>query len=294
MSILQHAANERTGVPNRQTAILAALAAAAVLALLPVDPAMAARIARDGWSLELPAGCKTQWQRAQATPLYDAQARKDLAADPLMSLKPDFSNMPEHLWVDLSTCYPGQAGFGAALRILPVEPYLHIYDNSDDDKESAPQQELARLQQWLAGGAQSMQDWPFLPYVDMHARHSTQQQTLHFGQGGHGIRVLAQFVPDDGFAWADRFDYIFQGLSDDGVYFVLLTVPLRIDGLANDDAKEHLGFSDSEVFENRDSYRRYEKAVARLFDTGAVHVRPAPAALDELILSLRRHAKAQR
>lgn len=276
------------------TALLHGLAAAAALALLPAAPGLAARISMDGWSLQLPAGCKAQWQRLPATPLYDAQARKDLAADPMMSLKPDFTNMPEHLEVDLSRCYSGEGGFGAALRILPVEPYLHIYDKSDDDKESAPQEELARLQQWLAGGPQSMPDWPFLPYVDMHAQHSTQRKALPFGPDGRGIRVVAQFVPDDGFAWANKFTYIFQGLSNDGSYFVLLTVPVDIDGLAADDAKEHLGFTDTEVFENHDAYRRYEKAVVKLFDSGTARVLPAPAELDELILSLRRHAKARR
>lgn len=294
MSIQQETASEKTATPGRQATRLAGLAAATALALLPVDPSVAARIGMDGWSLQLPAGCKAQWQRIPALPLYDAQARKDLAADPLMSLKPDFSNMPDHLKVDLSGCYPGEDGFGAALRVLPVESYLHIYDKSDEDKESAPQDALARLQQWLAGDLQSMPDWPFLPFVDLHAQHSTQRKTVHFGQGGRGIRVVAQFVPDDGFAWVDRFTYIFQGLSDDNAYFVLLTVPLSIDGLAANGAKEHLGFTETDVFENRDAYLRYEKAVAELFDSGAAHILPAPVELDELILSLRHHAKARR
>jgi hypothetical protein len=288
-----NSADEQPGATVRRTTLLTGLAAAA-LALLSAGPAAAARIAMDGWSLQLPAGCKAQWQRIPATPLYDTQARKDLAADPLLSLKPDFSNMPEHLSIDLSTCYPGEGAFGTALRVLPVEPYLHIYDKSDDDNEPAQQEELARLQQWIAGDPQAMPDWPFLPFVDMHAQHSTQRKTLHFGPGGRGIRLLAQFIPDDGFAWADKFTYIFQGLSDDGTCFVLLTVPVGIDGLATDDAKKHLGFGDNDVFENRDSYRRYEKAVADLFDSGAARVRPIPAELDELILSLRRHAKARR
>lgn len=266
---------------RRATVVMAAMLAGMA------GTAAAARVSLDGWSVELPPGCRAQWQRVAANPLYDARARRDFAADPLLSLKPDFNNMPAHLSLDLSGCFARRDGFGTALRVIPVQPYLDIYDARDGEQAQWPRQTLAQLRQWIAQGAASMQDWPFLPFVDAHAQHTTAQRDLRF-DSGKGIRVVAQFVVENGPAYRDQFDYLFQGLSDDGEYFVLLTVPVTIDGLASDSDKSHLGFEVERVYADADTYRRYSEAVAAWFDSGAAHPQPAPERLDELLASLRR------
>lgn len=250
----------------------------------------AARVGMDGWSVELPPGCTAQWQRVAANPLYDAQARKDLLADPRYLLKPDFNNMPEHLSLDLSACFAQSGGFGTALRVIPLKPYLDIYDSRDGEHSKWPRQTLAQLRQWIAKGADSVQDWPFLPFVDAHAQYSTARRGLRFDQG-KGIRVVAQFDFETGPAFSDRFDYLFQGLSDDGKYFVLLTVPVRIDGLATATDKTHLGFEVERLYSDADTFRRYNEAVAKWFRSGAALPQPAPETLDELLTSLRRTEK---
>lgn len=274
---------------HKEILTTARLLAASVLGALLAGvaaPAFAARADMDGWSVQLPPGCSAQWQRIAANPLYDAQARKDLAADPRAVLKPDFSNMPEHLSLDLSGCFPQRGGFGAALRVIPLQPYLDIYDSREGEHAKWPRETRAQLQRWIAGGAESVADWPFLPFVDAHAEHTTARRALSFGQG-KGIRVVAQFVFENTFAYRDRFEYLFQGLSDDGGTFVLLTVPLTIDGLAADADRTHLGFAIERIDADADSHRRYGAAVAAWLRSGAARPQPAPERLDELLTSLR-------
>lgn len=268
----------------------AAMALAVALAGV-AGTAAAARVSMDGWSVQLPPGCQAQWQRVAANPLYDAQARKDFAADPMLSLKPDFTNMPAHLSLDLSRCFPGGNGFGSALRVIPLQPYLDIYDSRDGEASKWTRETLAQLQQWIAKGAESMQDWPFLPAVDAHAQHSTARRSLRFDHG-KGIRVVAQIVVENGPAYRDQFDYLFQGLSDDGKTYVLLTVPLQIDGLATDKDSEHLGFKVERIYADNSTFERYSEAVSALFRSGAARPQPAPERLDELLTSLRRVEKA--
>lgn len=246
----------------------------------------AATLAGDGWSLQPPPGCTASVETVAANPLYSEQARRDLARDPLLSLKPDFSNMPRHLRFDLSACYRLRGMFGASLRVLPVAEYAHIYDKNaagtDSDWGSGV---LAELKTWLSGNPAAVARWPMVPYLDMSPQFTVERRALQF-PGGHGIRVVTQFVPDVGFAESGIVSYVFQGLSDDGRDFVLLTVPLALEGAAADRAEQHLGFSLDAIERDEEQRRRYEAAIAALV---ARHgTRPALAELDAIVESLRR------
>ena len=100
-----------------------AVAVAALLAGL-AGSASAARVGMDGWSVQLPPGCTAQWQRVPSNPLYNAQERADVAADPSQVLKPNYYNMPEHLLLDLAGCFPGDGKNETSLRVIPLAEVL--------------------------------------------------------------------------------------------------------------------------------------------------------------------------
>jgi hypothetical protein len=246
----------------------------------------AAKLERDGWSLQPPPDCTVRAGHVAARPLYDAQARADLARDPMRILKPDYDNMPAHLRFDLDACYDPAGRSGASLRVLPVAEYRHILDDGRKSEGWVGKQ-FDALTRWLDGAPDAVADWPMVPFLDMSPQFTAQRRALRF-RGGRGIRVVTQFVPDVGFATSGIVRYVFQGLSDDGRDFVLLTVPLTIDGAAADDAPEHLGFTLDQLEGDADAARRYEQAVAALIAKQGT--RPALAELDALVESLVRES----
>jgi len=259
-------------------AVISVVGAMAACLAVPSD---AAKFERDGWAMQPAAGCVPRIEQVDARPTYDAQARAELARDPLMRLKPDYHDMPAHLRFDLGACYGEPGMFDASLRVLPVDAYRRIQDDG-----RAPGTHLStmfgELRSWIAAGPDAIADWPMVPYLDMSPQFTVQRRALHF-RGGQGIRVVTQFVPDVGFATSRLVSYVFQGLTDDGRTFVLMTVPLTLTGAADADAVEHLGFTFEQI-EKREGARRYEKAVGALI---AKHgVKPSLAELDALIESL--------
>ena len=260
-----------------------------VLAL--AGTATATTISRDGWSLQLPRGSQAGFTAVEANPLYNEQDRREFAATGA-HLKPDFYNLPAHLRVDLA---PNQDDrntfFAAALYLIPVQPYLSILSPVENQQDTWTRKEHSALQRWLAGPPEAVRDWPFLPFLDMSPQYTVQRRALDFA-GGHGIRVLTQFVPDVGFAQSGQLSYVFQGLTKDGTHYVLLTMPLTLSGLAGRDDDTHLGFTLTQLDTDRAADARYAAAIDALLRKRARELQPDLAGLDALVRSLRWDPKA--
>ncbi|MCQ4167635.1 hypothetical protein [Tahibacter harae] len=269
----------------------AVFALALAFALTPTGAASAATLSRDGWSLQLPRGSQAGFTAVDANPLYNEQERQEFAVSGT-HLKPNFYNLPAHLRVDLA---PGQedrdAFFAAALYLIPVQPYLSILSPVENQQDTWTRTEYRALQRWLDGPPDAVRDWPFLPFLDMSPQYTVQRRALAFA-GGRGIRVLTQFVPDVGFAQSGQLSYVFQGLTTDGQYYVLLTMPLALSGLAGRDDDTHLGFTLTQLDTDRAADARYEAAIDALLRKRGKELQPDLARLDALVRSLRWEAKA--
>ncbi|UXI69182.1 hypothetical protein [Tahibacter amnicola] len=245
----------------------------------------------DGWSIDVPE-CARPIERVPGLPLYDAQARAEYAVNPAAQMKPDYSNMPAHLKIDLAPCYGDDGAFDAALRILPVDPYLRIMapaDRADPYMEEA----FSDLRHWIRNADPHPGDWPMVPYLDMSPMYTAGQKRLAFG-GGRGKRVVTQFVNDVDFARSRQISYVFQGLSADNQHFVLLTVPLTVEGLAERDAQTHLDFTMDALDQNLALRDEYGKAIAKHLREKAASIRPALEELDRIVMGIRRTAPPSR
>lgn len=264
---------------------------AAMFALTLAGTAGAGTLGRDGWSLHLPRGSQASFTTVDANPLYNEQERQEFATSGT-HLKPNFYNLPAHLRVDLA---PGQESrdtfFAAALYLIPVQPYLSVLSPVENPQDTWTSQEHRALQHWLAGPPGAVRQWPFLPFLDMSPQFTVQRRALEFG-GGRGIRVLTQFVPDVGFAQSGQLSYVFQGLTTDGQYYVLLTMPLSLSGLAGRDDDTHLGFTLTQLDTDRAASARYEAAIDALLRKRGKELQPDLAGLDALVRSLRWEATA--
>lgn len=262
---------------------------AALALALTATGVTAGTLSLDGWSVDLPPGCTASIAQVPALPLYDEQARKDFAADPMLSLKPDFENMPAHVRIDLASCYAAEGGFNAALRILPVADYLSIYDpNGKPDPRM--REVFADLRSWITKKNGKGEIWPLVPFLDESPMLTYAPSVLKFADG-QGVRVVTQFVPDVGFVTSGQITYLFQGLSSDDAHFVLVTVPLTLDGLSKPDATEHLGATLETLDTDKAARKRYVGAAKQLLHSREGDIRPRLAELDAMVQSVR-HVKA--
>jgi len=134
---------------------------------------------------------------------------------------------------------PTDTPFGARIRVFPVRSFAYYgYDG-----------ELARLQALLAEpnpdlgayaavpGADVVPTLPFLPTANASQVFRAQPALLSFGgerggsEGGRGVRYLTHYA--QGFVPLTRREvwYSFQGLTEDGSYYLSITFPIRIEAL---------------------------------------------------------------
>ena len=84
---------------------------------------------------------------------------------------------------------------------------------------------------------------PFLPLFNAQAMFYAQGQYLNFA-GGSGIRYLTQFGQASGPITNQKLLYTFQGLPDDGAYYVAAVFPVAQSDLPADMASADTSFPD--------------------------------------------------
>lgn len=250
-------------------------------ALLP-GALSAAQLTVGDASITLPVRCdgKAVVSEVAESPLYTREDAAALASDPMLTLKPDYSNMPAHWRVDLSACLgSADQGFATELLILPVDAYLGIYA-PDRKPEAGMRSAFAALKKWIAGKSIHAQ-WTFVPFVDMSpiAVIGTQR----FGSAAlPGARVLTQFTPDVGFLRNGALTYIYQGLTEDGRHYVLMTVPVHAPGLAQLDDTMHWGYTLEVLDAKPEQRKRYAAEAGAWFGKNSDNIEPALGELDAI------------
>ena len=243
-----------------------------------------------GWSIDVPARCASSVKVSEvaANPVYDQAAADALRGNPMLLLKPDFTNMPAHIAFDLSGCFPGDK-YWTQLRVLPRKEFESILDVPGQQQRMLAD-DFVRLAQWIASGRELIQ-WPFLPFLDISQGSTASVQRIEFS-GGRGMRLLAMFTVDNFIARRDSFDYVFQGLSERGGCFVLMTASVSIAGLAEPDVTEDRGHTLDVLSKDSGARRRYDELVRTQLQAPDTKVTPALSELDAVVLSLQGECSA--
>ncbi len=208
-----------------------------------------------------------------------------LASDVIAEIVPaeEFMNgdiIPEHI------------RFSFVGYILPDtfhEPVIHIYPVSDFEPGSMLAQNAADLQALLAGGivppaegSFTTSNLPFLPLFNAGQMLHTQTAILNF-QNGQGVRFLTQYTQSYVPVNNHEMFYTFQGLTDDGAYYVAAILPASHPTLPPDESSIPGG--DFEAFaDNFDNYLN-DTALQLNAQDGASFT-PSLMLLDEMIQSL--------
>jgi hypothetical protein len=132
---------------------------------------------------------------------------------------------------------------------------------------------------------------PFVPMYDVGEALRAKVNYLDF-RGGRGVAFVTQYTFEDTLVSNQALTYVFQGLTDDGNYYVSAAFPIAAPFLPADNSDEEaarLGLDQTVLIgtKNERRYKNYLAANARRLDALAPgKYRPGLNLLDELLRSL--------
>ena len=166
------------------------------------------------------------------------------------------------------------------IYVYPVNEYLQV----------APDMaELFDSLKAIIAGQPLPENLPFLPAFNAAQMFHSNEQVLKF-QSGEGIRFLTQYGQAPYPVNNNSLFYTFQGLTDDGAYYVAAVLPINATFLSADGnpdtplPADGIPF-DWENFENMDQH--FELVKQKLNATAPSAFNPTLTALDVLIQSIR-------
>ncbi len=222
---------------------------------------------------------------------FDAGLAKDFIAEtapaaPLVDKtdKPD-GVAPAHVVITLRESYASalhrDAGSAYALPQVFVFPTSEAGDPRFDEEFPTMRGAVAGLGKLLLRRAGSVtQSIPFLPWADERQLFVARKRLVRF-RNGRGVLFLTQYAQEEGPVSNEYLVYTFQGLTDDGRWYVSAVFPVSAPGLSAPP-----GTAGDAAF--RAGYDRYLKQTAdRLNRLPAKRFVPDLGLLDGIVRSLK-------
>jgi len=166
------------------------------------------------------------------------------------------------------------------IYVYPVNEYLQVNEDMSKPFDSLKA---------IVAGQPLPENLPFLPAFNAAQMFHSNEQVLKF-QSGEGIRFLTQYGQAPYPVNNNSLFYTFQGLTDDGAYYVAAVLPINATFLSADGnpdtplPADGIPF-DWENFENMDQH--FELVKQKLNATAPSAFNPTLTALDVLIQSIR-------
>jgi hypothetical protein len=210
--------------------------------------------------------------------------------------KPD-NVTPRHLAFTLEGSYPAEH-----LSSFFAPPEIHVYSISEYKKVLAASklyvegldQDVEALKRILRDKPSHVDTTiPVLPWLDAVQAFRAHVKYVEF-RNGKGILFLTQYNIEPSIINNDGLAYIFQGLTDDGQYYISATFPVSAPNLPKSfDAETFEGYTIPENFykdyeSNKKVYQEYLARIERkLNDLPAEEYQPKLQLFEELIGSLK-------
>lgn len=208
--------------------------------------------------------------------------------------KPDYV-APEHVRLTFGGRHrsePQATFFPAEVSVYPVAAYKQAYFVSNRYTRIIIE-ELEELRKVIdERQSRPPGEMPYVPYVDASQAFAARIRHINL-QGGKGVVFLTQYSIEPSLVSNQGLTYIFQGLTDDGRYYVLATFPVSAPGLPDESSLgSHEGFTLGPTLTNtgewRQEYQAYTSRVARKLGVmSPARFTPTLTQLDRVIGSLR-------
>jgi len=119
-----------------------------------------------------------------------------------------------------------------------AEPQIFVYPTDEYAKlNSAAAEQIERLKDILAGAPLSPDVTPRVPFYNAAQVFAAQMQVIDF-KSGRGIRLLTQYDQYPAPVNNHELFYHFQGLTNDGKYYIIAILPVTSSILAEDEKPE--------------------------------------------------------
>jgi hypothetical protein len=136
---------------------------------------------------------------------------------------------PDHLKFTLT---------GYQVRDTFAEPQIFVYPADEYAKlNTSAAEQINRLKEILSGTPLSEETTPIVPFYNAGQLFTTQMQMLDF-KSGRGARMVTQYAQYPAPINNHELIYHFQGLTNDGKYYIIATLPVTSSILAEDDKPE--------------------------------------------------------
>lgn len=171
------------------------------------------------------------------------------------------------------------------------KPKLYIYPAQEFAADSGAAESIRRLQSILLNAAPlAAENLPFVPFFNAGQVFAAQMQIVQF-QNGSGVRFLTEYAQS--FATINNHElfYHFQGLSDDGKYYIIAILPVTAPILAADEKPDSLVPTEGVPFPgyddpNADFVGYYNAVTEKLNALTEDDFQPSLSVLDALIRSM--------
>jgi hypothetical protein len=233
-------------------------------------------------------------EKVPLKPLYTEAEWKGHQEDPQLTYKPSYENRPEH-W---ALRFPAASPKGIELDLAnagddPTAAQILIHKASEwpmvftDGKHEEP-----RTRNTLKGLRQRMdaaleKDDPHLSpaFADAAQAFMCLKRRIDF-DGGHGVRMLAQWTIEPQLLRRGELQYFFFGMSDDDSCQIIATFPVLLPGLPTGESTEHLGRSLVKYEKFTRNFGAYIKEATTWLEQHAGEITPGLDPLDAVMKSL--------
>jgi len=135
---------------------------------------------------------------------------------------------PDHLKFTLTGYQLQDKSFEPQILVYPTDEYIQL------NSTTIAAEQIQRLKTILAGSPLSRDMMPHVPIFNASPHIASHMQVISF-QSGRGIRMLTQYDQYPATINNHELFYHFQGLTQDGKYYVLAVLPVTSSILAEDD-----------------------------------------------------------
>ncbi|HEY2981071.1 MAG TPA: hypothetical protein VGJ22_07820 [Anaerolineales bacterium] len=166
------------------------------------------------------------------------------------------------------------------------EPQIRVYPTGDF---AGAEESIHRLEAIIAGGQADPENLPVIPFFNAAQVFAAEIQPISF-QNGSGLRSLTEYAQYPATVNNHDLFYHFQGLTQDGAYYIIAILPVYLPLLAADEKPDAFvpgGGVPFPGYDDVEATRAYYAAATELLnDAPAEAFSPPLSALDAMIQSL--------
>jgi hypothetical protein len=183
---------------------------------------------------------------------------------------------PQYTQLTLNGYVLSDRFFTPHISVYPVQAFTPLYPTNIPA-------DIAALQALIGGGSTGSNGLPLLPYFNAGQEFFAQYEVLPFGSG-NGIRYLTQYSQYFDPINNHELFYTFQGLTDDGIYWISAILPISNPILPADGSTPPNGQSQEQFGNNFATY--IADITAQLNAQSVEDYSPSITLLDALIASI--------